>query len=107
MSEAQKDKGGEEMTEKTLGEWIEALESGRYTQIQRDLRNKYGDCCLSVLCEDQKEKHPKPDEYTFSRLVPLSEQGLLIHLNDTGPFDSYQRVINDLKSAPEAYITRS
>lgn len=31
--------------------WVEALRSGKYPQAKAALRNKYGYCCLGVLCD--------------------------------------------------------
>ena len=31
--------------------WVEALRSGKYEQIQSNLRTNYGYCCLGVLCD--------------------------------------------------------
>ena len=31
--------------------WVKALRSGKYEQIQSNLRTKHGYCCLGVLCD--------------------------------------------------------
>jgi hypothetical protein len=33
-------------------EWATALESGKYQQTKRVLHNRYGNCCIGVLCEE-------------------------------------------------------
>ena len=100
---------GHAMTEKQFGQWLDALKSGRYVQGQRELvgyRHEHlTHCCLGVLSSQLKLR----TQYGTLRYppVPYVEEGLLVQLNDVGPLDNYQRVINDLELAPEAYITEA
>ncbi len=102
------------MTEQQLGQWIAALESGQYTQVQGSLEDIFidgrkGNCCLGVL----SRLHGFITEGTFSglsypdSLVLPTKQNVLVHLNDGGSIDQYARVIADLKGAPEHYITEA
>lgn len=88
------------MTESQLGEWLQALKSGKYTQVQVALKTDLGYCCLGVLAE-LHEYSGYPDNP--SRLNFDSET--VVCLNDHGPIDQYARVICELESAPELYIT--
>lgn len=38
------------MKKKIADKWIEALESGEFTQTRGSLENEIGNCCLGVLC---------------------------------------------------------
>jgi len=111
---------GETMKEKLLGEWITALRSGVYTQIQcriQDPEVPHGYCCLGVLsvitshtnsegvliypdctiCTDNHVDIPPVSEYANSMDF--------IKLNDEGPLDNYSRVLWLLETAPELFIT--
>lgn len=48
---------------------VEALRSGKYSQIERNLRNKDGFCCLGVLCDivnpELWEKVSYSDSYVY------------------------------------------
>jgi hypothetical protein len=47
------------MNQEIKEEWIKDLESGDYTQATGALRKGDGYCCLGVLCEQYKRKHPE------------------------------------------------
>jgi hypothetical protein len=93
------------MTEAELGTWMRALRSGQYQQAQKQLR--YADqtgeyhCCLSVLA------HVVPDriDEVGYPAPALGSEDVVIPLNDHGPAYRYARVLADLESCPEVYIT--
>jgi len=44
------------MKKEIADRWIEALESGKYSQTTNNLKTSEGFCCLGVLCEITKEE---------------------------------------------------
>lgn len=49
--------------------WLKALRSGKYKQIQQQLGNNQGHCCLGVLCEVMKlPKSESPNGFIYSGL---------------------------------------
>ncbi len=108
------------MKEKLLGEWITALKSGVYTQIQcrlEDVEVSHGYCCLGVLSVITSHKDAEgvlvyPDTAISHRdhvfIPPISAYAHtmdFIKLNDEGPLDNYSRVLWLLETAPELFIT--
>lgn len=103
------------MTETQFGEWLAALKSGEWRQGQNSLFNwndwegsviRY--CCLGVLRALEADLRPgdvpAARDYPSSCAYPLDE--VLVQLNDEGPIDQFVRVIRELESCPELYITQ-
>ena len=91
------------MTEAQLGEWLHALRSGEYRQGQTKLKQVYAGvtryCCLGVL----SKLHGYSGYPDVTDCMNFAKE--LIKLNDSGPIDQYARVICELESALELYIT--
>lgn len=58
-------------------DWLDALRSGEYDQTQGVLENKYGNCCLGVLCDilDDVERF-KSDGGVFFKDVSLEKDSV-------------------------------
>jgi hypothetical protein len=75
------EKGGASIEEKTA--WIEALESGEYTQCKGTLRGESGFCCLGVYLDN------KGIELSIEK---VDEDGRLFE----GSQDKYELCLDDL-----------
>lgn len=107
------------MTEQQLGHWVRALRSGVFKQLQGSLfdLSEGGDgywCCLGVYAQIFNVRHVVDDEHGVYRAGELGipgedvipDRNVLIELNDGGEPDQYARVIQELESCPEVYITK-
>lgn len=97
------------MTEQQLGQWVVALESGTYKQVQFEFVVEHIDgtcehCCLGVLSEVLGIYRFGSLKYPFT-VLPPSRQLICMDLNDGMSIDQYAMVIADLKGAAEYYIT--
>lgn len=101
--------------------WLQALESGKYKQGQRYLKNGDKYCCLGVACEIfGAEKSPVTGEFVFSNSILPPEivetLGLysdignscnkndlsLAGLNDEGK--SFKEIARIIRENPEIYF---
>jgi hypothetical protein len=51
--------------------WIEALESGEYTQTIRKLKKENKHCCLGVLCELIPDINVEASQSAYTKLEKL------------------------------------
>jgi hypothetical protein len=98
------------MTEQQLGVWLRALKSGKYVQFQKNLVNDGGTrhCCLGVLADiyNCRQKYTNSLMYP-SHIITGEQENMCVFLNDLpGHAYYYAKVIADLESAPEWYITK-
>jgi hypothetical protein len=97
------------MTEKELGQWVVALRSGKYIQLQKTLAGRTDPdiveyCCLGVLAQ-MRNPQTAIDNLTYPKEWHTNTFTIAVVCNDNGPADQYRRVIAELEGAPEAYIT--
>jgi hypothetical protein len=95
--------------------WIKALESNKYKQITRYLKNQNGYCCLGVAKEvcNLEEVSNYSLRYTYSELglydcegISSDKKNALVLLNDNKK-KSFKYIAYILKRYPERYFKES